>query len=882
MVSKYDSTVVDYIYNNDELPQGRDYSYYEGLSEELLIKSLKVIALLISISGLFAMVFEVRHYEGDSLSVYITRLSATMVAFVILVILQFWKEKVNTVFLVHILLLSIIISSGYMIYLLPGTLVVNSGIVGLMIFTASLFLNWELKNQILVSIYYNIVFASAILLNKGPIYEQPNMYETVLFVLFLSIVSVLGSSINYRLRKQVSDQSLKVFLSQKKYETLFNNSADGIFQSSPEGYFLTANQSLADILGYESPEELKKANMLKEVFKNPADRDLLIERLKKYGEVNDYKVILKRKDGTDIVARISDRIAHIEDEERFIYEGTIQDITKEIVAEQKRKKAEEELKEEKFKSDKLAQKAMEANLTKTQFLANMSHEIRTPMNGIIGFLTLIEQKSYKDKDELKQFAISAKNSAESLLEILNDILDYSKIEAGQMTLVEGDFDLASILDETVNYIMPRANEKKLVVEKEIAEGTDNNLCGDSLKLKQIIVNLLGNAVKFTDEGRIKIEVSSKRIENNTKANVHISVEDTGIGIPEEKIKKLFRPFSQLDDSYTRKYGGTGLGLVISKELITMMGGDITVESAEGKGSKFSFNTVFEISTVPQLKNELVEKEQPVLPSTNYVEDLEQDSEELKKERQKYKILLAEDNAVNQKVLMRFINDAGYRLDAVINGIDAIKAVQREKYDIVLMDIQMPDMDGLTASLRIRELEGQAAEVPIVAITAHALMGDKEKCLRAGMNDYLSKPVNYKKLTSTIDHWLNIKTDSLTDEEEPTDKALVNFEHFSNISLNNADFQKDLVQTFMNDTRERLSKLGDFIDMGEFEKAKSEAHTIKGASFSIGATIMGETSLAVELALKNRDIETARKNLPDLKNVFQKTKEAYEEKLRMKF
>ena len=885
MATKYNSTVVDYIYNDDKLPEKKRGEFYRDISDDLLLRSLKVIALLISISGLFAMMFEVRHFSHDSFSVYLTRLSATLIAFFILVLLQFSKRKFDPVLLVHILLGSIIVSSGYMIYLLPNTLVVNSNIVGLMIFTTALFLSWEIKNQIIVSIYYNIVFAAAILLNKGEIYTLPNMFESVLFVLFLSVVSVVGSSINYKLRSEVAEQTLRVRLSQKKYEAIFNNSAEGIFQSSPEGQFLTVNSSLAQILGYESVEELKKINIPKGIYKNPADRELLLDRLKKFKEVQDYRIILKRKDGVNIVAKLNSHYVKVDESERYFFEGSIQDITREVVAEQKRKKAEEELKNEKMKADILAEKAVEANQIKTKFLTTMSHEIRTPMNGVIGFLSLIENESFRDKTELKQFATSAKDSAESLLEIINVILDFSKLEAGKIILQESPFYLDDVLDESFSVIAPKVKEKNLTLSREIASGINMNLIGDSTRLRQVIVNLLSNAVKFTDKGEIKIKVDSRSLDDKS-VKLFFSIDDTGIGIPEDKIKELFKPFSQINDSNTKKYGGTGLGLVISKEFVSMMGGEIGVTSNVGKGSSFKFTCKMRINDEPEQKKEDGQLNKVYNTEGEKEEAIyaDQKSDALVAARGRYNILLAEDNAVNQKVLMRFITDSGYKVTSVVNGIEALSAVQTGNYDLVLMDIQMPEMDGLTAAQKIRELEAEINRIPIIAITAHALIGDREKCMRAGMNDYLSKPVNHQKLTATLDKWIKIDTSPLpaAPVEEEKEDVLIDFTHFDNISLNNKEFQIDLASTYISDTLRRIGKLEAYIVENDLVKAAAEAHTIKGASFSTGAAKMGETAKFIELSLKNNELKEAIAKIPDLKSIYDSTKSEFEARLSMNF
>lgn len=426
----------------------------------------------------------------------------------------------------------------------------------------------------------------------------------------------------------------------------------------------------------------------------------------------------------------------------------------------------------------------------------------------------------------------------------------------------------------------RTKEKNLTIIKNIEDDTEIQLLGDVYKLKQIMINILSNAVKFTDEGKISITVKSQKLDEN-RANLLFTIEDTGIGIPKNKMSDLFKPFSQVDGSHTRKYGGTGLGLVISKEFVEMMEGEIGVDSIEGKGSIFKFNCIFKIDNEKNITENIIRYKQ------NYNKKAEEgeknmDSETVIQARSGFNILLAEDNAVNQKVLLRFLSDAGYKVSAVFNGVDAINAVRSIKYDLVLMDIQMPDMDGLTASVKIRELNGNASKVPIIAITAHALMGDKEKCLRAGMNDYLSKPVNHQKLTAIIDKWLNITEDDAAETDEKAKAGLlIDFEHFENISLNNPDFQIDLASTYIADTLRRIDLLRQYIHGDDVTKAIAEAHTIKGASYSIGAVRMGETALGIEMSLKRGDVETADDYMPVFNGVYEETKQAYEIRLNKK-
>jgi PAS domain S-box-containing protein len=817
------------------------------------------------------MVFEVRYFSQFSFHVYTTRLVATVTAFIILVLLYTETGMKRPVLMVHLLLLVIIISSGYMIFLMPKTLIVNSHIVGLMIFTSALFLSWEVKNQIVVAIYYNIVFASAILLNDGSIYFLPNMYESVLFVLFLSLISVVGSAVNFKLRMQLAENSFRVNLSEKKFRSIFDNSLEGIFQSSPEGRFLTVNAAFAQILGY-SIEELLKLNIAHDVYKNEADRGALIAELSIKKEVTDYQLTLKKKDGSEVIIRLNARFVSDSEGKSIYFEGSIQDITSEVIAEMKKQKAEQDLRDEKMRSDMLAREALKSNLIKSQFLANMSHEIRTPMNGIIGYLSLIQKAAYKSEDELKQFASNARKSAESLLTIINDILDLSKIESGKMELGNIDFNLLDVIDESVSMLSAKIKEKNLTISRIIEENTLNLLNGDSTRIRQVFVNLIGNAIKFTHKGGIKIFVKTINTDKDI-VTIFCSVEDTGIGIPADKINTLFKPFSQVDGSHTRKYGGTGLGLVICKEFVTMMGGEIGVQSDIDKGSRFFFTLKLKpqiviaggqshnsLSRVYELKNEIKEN----IP----------ESKEIKEVRGEHKILLAEDNFINQKVCLRILHEAGFTSDAVTNGLEAIDAVKKNIYSLVLMDVQMPECDGFTATAEIRKLGGSFIKLPIIAITAHALLGDKEKCLEAGMNDYISKPIVSENLIKMIDEWVKINTNIERvplKSPSPRVNEIFDFTHLDKISMENVEFQKDLISTFIEDLDKRFDKLQTHLESKNQVKLINEAHTIKGAALSVGALAVGRNALEVEMTGKQNDFSALPAKLSELKESIEKTK-----------
>ncbi len=378
-----------------------------------------------------------------------------------------------------------------------------------------------------------------------------------------------------------------------------------------------------------------------------------------------------------------------------------------------------------------------ATAAKSEFLASMSHEIRTPMNGVLGMASVLMSTDLSAKQ--RKQVLTIKHSGEALLSLLNDILDLSKIEARCVELEVLNFDLQSLLESVEAFWESQFQGKKLGFSIEVEPDVASTLKSDPTRIRQILFNLIGNAVKFTKDGGVKVIVSQEALQNN-ELELRFAVIDTGIGIAPETQTKLFNKFAQADSSVTRNYGGTGLGLAICKQLAELMGGKIGMESAPGRGSTFWFTIRCEPGD-PQA----VEAEQWIA---------ETDDITLPVSDQNLRILIAEDNNVNQMVLNAILSKTGHHVDMVSNGIEAVAAVMRCQYDLILMDVQMPEMDGVTAARKIRELHGAAEKIPIIAVTANAMLGDREKYLDAGMTDYISKPINSQKLLSVLAKYSN--------------------------------------------------------------------------------------------------------------------------------
>lgn len=498
-----------------------------------------------------------------------------------------------------------------------------------------------------------------------------------------------------------------------------------------------------------------------------------------------------------------------------------------------------------------------ASKAKSRFLANMSHEIRTPMNGVIGMTELILATGLTERQRKYAEAIHA--SAESLLVVINDILDFSKIEAGRLELEDVPFSLRDLVGATLEMFREKARRKGLLLKTAFEPEVPERVQGDPTRLRQILVNLVGNAVKFTEKGEVFVRVS-RLDEGEGRFLLCFEVRDTGVGIPPEARARIFDGFSQADETTTRKYGGTGLGLTIAKQLVELMGGGISVESSPGKGSVFRFTV-----RVAGLKDEAAVNRCPTVEPARFPA-----SPTVRDDGDRPSVMVAEDNPVNQEVCREILEYLGCRVHMASNGREAVEELSRTRYDLVFMDFQMPEMDGIEATRRIRALEqGTGLHTRIIALTARAMEGDREECLRHGMDDYLSKPFTMEAMREILEKWLpggvgapaggwdTVVTgrdvspdgDEAGVHEGAGTASPVKGEILDVISGLDSEGKgnvlRKVVEIFLLQTPQMLVTLRDVIFMGDATSVAKTAHSLKSSCAMVGAHRLAELCAEME-------------------------------------
>lgn len=557
------------------------------------------------------------------------------------------------------------------------------------------------------------------------------VFLTVFISLFFTLTTILLVLYwNRKLRQKIASQTQQYIESEERLRQIFENSPDAVLVIDRKGQIITANARACTFVKMKKQEILTKRI---HDLAPPAGREEVDSNMNKWfsGKLSHRESESMASDGSVFPIEMTGALQTFRGKQ--VLQLHIRDITLRREAEEKMTMARKMAENAKEMAERARAIAEHASKAKSEFLANMSHEIRTPLNGIVGMAQLMVDT---DLDEEQDNCVDTiMQSTTGLLQIINHVLDISTIEAGQMEVKDNTIDLHEICEQLQRKLQPLADQNKLKLTCKCQETVPFFMIGDGGLIRQVLENLIENALKFTHKGSVALNIECHK-KSTDGAELYFQIIDTGIGIAKEKHSIIFDKFMQTDSSSKRLYGGTGLGLAISKQLVELMGGKIGLISSTGRGSTFFFNL-----TLPQASH----------PAAICLEEKEEVNTHVKPG---LKILLAEDNPVNQKVASAILNKAGCEVDTVENGQDAIQKVRFKQYDIILMDCQMPVMDGFDATTRIRAMQEPTCNTTIIAITAHAMKDDKQKCIDGGMDDYISKPVNRQELINLINKHSN--------------------------------------------------------------------------------------------------------------------------------
>jgi PAS domain S-box-containing protein len=644
--------------------------------------------------------------------------------------------------------------------------------------------------------------------------------------------------------KKSSDLALKE--SEEKFRNIFESFQDIYFRFDKKGTISMVSPSVKELLGYN--EDFVLGNNIVNFYTDLEKSGRLMHQLVREKSLRNVEATVKTKAGKEIQLLCNVRILYDKDNDYAYLEGVARDISKLKAANLELQKAKE-----------VAERSLKV---KENFLANMSHEIRTPMNGVIGTIDLLNSTMLDE--EQSRHVQTIKKSSETLLNILNDILDLSKIEAGKFELKKKPIMLKNTLEKLYALFSQQAQAKDINLYYHLDENLPEKVKIDETRLLQVLANLTSNAIKFTDGGG-SINISLKTIAKGAVKNViKVVVSDSGIGISPENFRKLFNSFSQIEDTSTKAFGGTGLGLSISKELCKLMGGDIGVYSALGLGSSFWFT--FEAEET----NEEVIDDEELLTKDVVINNFFNEKVPV--------ILVVDDNMVNRQVAGEILKKSGCEVELAVNGQDAINKSQKRQYDVIFMDIQMPDMDGVTATKKIREL-GIEELAPIVAMTAYSMKEDKERFIKSGLDDYISKPIKATELLNKIRSIMNIQREDTTIEYQPVEKevSIINPDVVEQLKkYGGEDMVMNVFSDFENETSEQINSCILSSSDGNYENILINLHTLKGNAGTLGIEKLSNLTTDIEAKLKKEKklYNSLANELNELKTKFEEFKDYY--------